>query len=263
MSRYMFARWPFYAWVIGGGFLIVGICLALALLFQINLLLPLSLLVVVMIGYLTFTSLWAAFLTYDQSIKKTVRYLIREGQILPTDTVVYPYIAEDGYISQLRSHLSLGQIWVIDVYSPQIMPGREVRRLRQQRPVLEPDRRLVQMPGRIDLIPMQVNSADVIVLAHVLSAIEQAGDRDLLLDEVTRLLKPGGRIVLVEPHRSWLSRIASFSPYRYMITETEMMALLKRNRFVQRNRLQMNGFLMLMKGVKPSQYQSIQLPLDI
>lgn len=263
MSRYFYAKWPFYLNVVGGGLILVFGGVIGAALFELYNLLPLAFLIVVIVAYVTMTSLWAAFLVYDQSMKRTALLMIREAQVQSTDKIVYPYVSEGGYIPWLMSHLTLGQISVIDIYSPQIMPGRNVNRMRQEGVNVRRDRRLVTMPGRIDLIPMQVNSVDIVVLAHVLSAIQQIGDQEILIQEVTRLLKPGGRIIIVAPHRTWMSRLTTFSPYHYTRSEAELTRLLKQNGYVQRQSTLINGFVLISHGTKPSQYQSIQLPLDI
>ncbi len=82
---------------------------------------------------------------------------------------------------------------VVDLYDPALMTEGSIRRARRRVP---PAPRT--LPGRPDHLPAATGSADTVLAVFAAHELRRAGDRHRLFAECVRVLRPGGRLVLVE-----------------------------------------------------------------
>ncbi|MEW5986676.1 MAG: class I SAM-dependent methyltransferase [Chloroflexota bacterium] len=152
--------------------------------------------------YFFLASLWSAYALYDAPGRRDSDHFWQMGQLQPTDTIVVVDLGLRWTAVALARRLTSGRVIVIDVYNPQLTPGRPLARLRAQaiRPITDP--RLTWRESSINLLPLPDSSVTVVTLSRVTSQLWQEGDRLLLLKEIYRLLAPGGRLLMSERVRS-------------------------------------------------------------
>ncbi|MGW4809371.1 class I SAM-dependent methyltransferase [Kitasatospora sp. NPDC004272] len=82
---------------------------------------------------------------------------------------------------------------VVDLYDPALMTEGSIRRARHHVPPVPHTR-----PGRHDRLPAATGSADTVLAVFAAHELRRADDRQQLFAECARVLRPGGRLVLVE-----------------------------------------------------------------
>ncbi|MFB7944748.1 class I SAM-dependent methyltransferase [Kitasatospora phosalacinea] len=82
---------------------------------------------------------------------------------------------------------------VVDLYDPALMTEGSIRRARHHVP---PAPRT--LPGGHDRLPAATGSADTVLAVFAAHELRHAADRQELFAECARVLRPGGRLVLVE-----------------------------------------------------------------
>jgi len=110
---------------------------------------------------------------------------------------------------RLHRRLRRGKLYLIDVYNPQLSPSAALVRTRRLRRRLPDDPRLDIRDGQFNLLSLPDKSIPAVMLPGILSQIWQQGDRQMLLNEAYRILKPGGRLLVSENVRTpsnWVLR---------------------------------------------------------
>ncbi len=99
---------------------------------------------------------------------------------------------------------------VIDLYNPQLMRAGQIGRVRDEshkHTLTTRNSQIEWLVGRIDLLPVTNNSVRVLVVDQLITALSDVANRTILLDEVRRVLAPGGQLIVVEktrtPANSW------------------------------------------------------------
>ncbi|MEU3493023.1 class I SAM-dependent methyltransferase [Kitasatospora cineracea] len=82
---------------------------------------------------------------------------------------------------------------VVDLYDPALMTEGSIRRARRHVP---PAPRT--LPGRPDHLPAATGTTDTVLAVFAAHELRRTGDRHELFAECARVLRPGGRLVLVE-----------------------------------------------------------------
>lgn len=164
----------------------------------------------------------------------------------------------------LSKKLQKGHIMILDVFNPQTMPDPALARLRHTAyndtllPLSDP--RTIWREGEIGRFPLRESSTQAIIIEQTFSALVHYGDRRLLLKEAMRVLKPGGRLIVVEPvqrnSNRWL--IGFGQPYWV----ESWRGLLEEAKFETVGDQSVNALLHAFHVIKPSQ-NVYQLRLDI
>lgn len=205
--HHIYAHWPAYLFLYGGGFALIIVVTMTAAERAWWAMVALALAALLVLGYFFGASLWAAHELYDRREQEPAQLLFRMGQLKPADEFVHVGLGRRRTAVRLSRRLMSGRLTVVDVYNPQLTPSRTLARARLTLQQLEPDPRLTWLEGNIELLPLPDHCTQVVTMNRVLSELWQHGDRMLLLEEVYRILRPGGRLLLIEPvrtQRSWL-----------------------------------------------------------
>jgi len=205
--RHIYEHWPTYLFLYGGGFSLVLIVVVTASGRGWWSVIALALATLLVLGYFFGASLWAAHQQYDRREQEPAHVLFRMGQLRPADDFVHVGLGRRNTAIRLSRRLMSGHLTVVDVYNPQLTPGRSLARARVNLLKVEADPRLTWLEGSIDLLPLPDHSTQAVTMNRVLSQLWQHGDRELLLGEIFRVLRPDGWLLLAEPVRtqtSWL-----------------------------------------------------------
>ena len=207
-SRYIYAHWPAFLSAYGG---MIAALLLVAVGFDKGwfALVPLAAAAAMVLGYGVSAAAWSAHKLYDPDGLLPHQVLFDMTNIKATDSLVYLDFGLREQAAEIAGRLTKGVVTVIDVYNPQLTPGRPLYRARLRAPSSVRDPRLEWLSGSVDLLPMPDNSVPAVFLCQVLSEFRQQGDRQALLNEVRRILAPGGHALIAEPSQSqtnWLTR---------------------------------------------------------
>jgi SAM-dependent methyltransferase len=198
--RYVQARWPLYLFGYGGGAVLVLVAVWLGLRQGWLALIPLALAAILILTYFFAASLWSAHQLYDNT--KIRDKLFDLGGFRPDEKFVYLDVGLKWLPISLSRRLTTGRILVIDLYNPNLTPGSSLVRAHRQTTHPQSDPRLSWRDGNITLLPLPDHSVPVIVLSEVISEFWQQGDRERLMEEICRILAPGGRLILAERVRT-------------------------------------------------------------
>lgn len=95
---------------------------------------------------------------------------------------------------------------VVDLYDPVLMTEGSIRRARRRVPPVAGT-----VAGRPDRLPVASGSADTVFAVFAAHELRRAADREALFAECVRVLRPGGRLVLVE-HLRDVANTAVYGP---------------------------------------------------
>jgi ubiquinone/menaquinone biosynthesis C-methylase UbiE len=120
------------------------------------------------------------------------------GGLRREDNVVDVCAGSGQAANAISRRLSTGRMIVVDVYNPQLTPSRALARSHRLGQPHRPDPRISRRDGSIDLLPLPDGSTETVTLIETASELWQQGDREGLLEEIVRVLAPGGRLLLAE-----------------------------------------------------------------
>lgn len=209
----------------------------------------------------TFLQFWF-FVQLRSIYHQLPRWLLSKGRISPEDQILYPYVSDSRLAHALIKHLSTGKFWLVDVYSPADMRSARTARSRNQDIVPEKDPRIKFIPGDIMLLPIQDQEIDVVVLTNVVQAITQAGDRERFLTEISRVMKPNGRILIFEPIRFTPRILVDPAANVQFWSKNELDQSLMSQGFSRIELQTPGGLTILGRATTPGRYENTQLPLE-
>jgi ubiquinone/menaquinone biosynthesis C-methylase UbiE len=207
-SRYLYWHWPLYVGLIGGGTAASLLLLAVGQLTASVGWLLWSGACLLGVAYFAAASLWLAYQRFDAPRYSVMDALFALGQLDPEDQLVHVELGERRDALALVRHLTTGHLTVVDIYTPYLVQASAVLRQRALAPPPIRDPRLTWHTGEFTLFPVPDHSIHAVTMQEVLPYIESDADRMLLLQEIQRVLKPGGHFLLAMPVRSNLYRLA-------------------------------------------------------
>jgi SAM-dependent methyltransferase len=261
-TRHIYAQWPGYL-LRYGGLVLALLMIGSGLVLGRQLLLALGLVLLMAGLLLLWAALWTAHKLYDTSGLQTTEVLFNLSQVQATDPIACIDLGLRQQAIILSRHLTTGQITVIDVYNPQLAAAAGLARARHQAPAAQTDPRLIWYDGSINLLPMPDKSVTAVFLPQILSEFSQHGDRQAILREVRRILKPNGRLLLAEQTASWLNWLrvgpgtSKLQPAEYWHN------LLLEADFELRRQEDLQGLMLCLRADVPSPYAGQQLPLAL
>lgn len=220
---------------------------------------------VILVGtlFLYWAARWTTKRRYDADQLLVTEALFSMSQAQPGDNLASVDLGLRIPAVALSRHLTTGRITVIDVFNPQLTGGKELARARKQAPSYKMDPRLDWFDGRINLLPLPDNSVSAVFMPLILSEFSQHGDRQTLLREIKRILRPNGRLLVAEQNTSWLNWL-SLDPGSSRLLPTEYWRrLLLDAGFDVRRQEEFHGLTICMRADKPSPFAGRQLSLDL
>ena len=258
---YISAHWPAYVFGYAGLTLLLLVIVFFSGYYGWYAYIALSFAMLMLLAYFFGVSVWAAHVQHDGADHDLIFEMAR---LRPEDEFVHIGLGLKTTAVGLGRRLSTGHMIVIDVYNPQLMPHDSIARGRAQAPQPGPDNRVTWREGSIDLLPLPDSSVRIVTINCTFNALWQNGDHNRLLSEIRRILKPGGRLVMVEKVRSytnwlvWGPFATRYPPSHYWRRRLES------NGFEIRQELaQFHGMVQFYRAEKPIPFRGRQLELGL
>lgn len=258
--RQVYNHWPTYLVGYGGGTILSLVVVVISVTRGWWSFIPLVLALLLVLAYFFLVSLWMA---YVRNEAEEAELLLSWAQLSPTDSLAYIDLGQRRLALRLVSYLTTGKVTIIDVYSPQLTTSAALVRARTYSPPLfHGDPRIHWLDGSCDLLPLPDKCVPVVILPYILSEFWQNGDREQLLREVYRILKPGGRLIMLESVRHSSTALV-FGPLVWGRPAAAYWhkALIQADFTIRKEQTLHAGFAQAFRADKPVQYQSRQLDL--
>jgi ubiquinone/menaquinone biosynthesis C-methylase UbiE len=258
--RQIYYHWPTYLMGYGGGAIFSIVVAIISFAQGWWSFIPLLFALLLVLTYFFVASLWLA---YTRNEAEEAHLLLAWAQLSTTDSLAYLDLGQRHLALRLVSYLTTGKITIIDVYNPQLTASAALARARTYTPPLpQGDPRIHGLEGSCDLLPLPDKCVPVVILPYILTEFWQHGDREQLLREVYRILKPGGRLILLESVRHpanvvvlgplvWGRPAAAY--WQTVLTQAGFS--LRKEQSLQ------SGLTQAFRADKPVQYQNRQLDL--
>lgn len=197
--RYIQEQWPTYVFGFGGGAIASMIILWLSISRGWYSFIIIAFALILLTAYFFLASLWRVGYSFD--IRLLRNSLFDLGNLQPEESLVQICLGRRYIPAIFSRRLTTGHVLVLDIYHPQITPGRGLARARHraQFPV---DPRLSWRDGSMNLLPLPDASAKNVILVHIASEYWQHGDQMQLFLELFRILAPDGQLLIAESIRS-------------------------------------------------------------
>lgn len=258
--RQVYIHWPAYLVGYGGGAVLALFVVFISIQRQWWGFIPLMLAFLLLLVYFFAASLWVA---YQKNEPGEILLLLAWAQLKPTDSFAHIDLGRRSAGVRLARFLTTGKLTVIDVYNPQLTPGAALVRARSMAgPMLPSDPRLTWLEGSIDLLPLPDKSMLVVTMSHTLPQFWQQGDQAQLLQEIYRILKPGGRLILLEQTRQPANMVMLGPLVWRWPAAAQWQHLLQKTGFtIRKQEMIQAGLTTAFRADKPVQFQNRQLDL--
>ncbi len=150
-------------------------------------------------------SLAVSHYVYDRSDLYRWQW-IRERVAASPRHVVNIHAGLDETSWALQEIYPTAEVTIFDIYDPAEMPEPSIARARREAQSL-----LASVSADFRRLPLQTASADLVTVIFVAHELRQAHSKEAFFRELSRVLQPGGRLLLVEHLRdAW--NLAAFGP---------------------------------------------------
>lgn len=251
---------PTYGIGYGGGIILLFVVMILSLSQGWHSFVILALVGLLVLLYFLSVTLWAYHSLYDNDNIRDTLYEI--GALSPTTTVVDVNLGLRDFPVALSRRLTTGKVIVLDVYNPNLAPNRVLARAhdKAERPPSDP--RLSWREASIALLPLPDNSVQIVTMVQTLSELWQEGDRSKLLQEVNRVLQPGGRVLLAERVQTPINLAISGPAGLRLAPVSYWHSLLDRGDFKAGRSRSLRGLMLCLRVDKRLEGESRPLPID-
>ncbi len=205
-------------------------------------------------------NLWAVVKIYGRNGIRPHHVLFDLGRIQSHDEIVYIDLGRRQQPISLSRRLTTGHITVVDVYNPQWITQKPPTRQPSQ-PADDP--RLTWIDGDIHLLPFPDGSVTHVMLCEVLSPFWQHGDRLILLEEIRRILRPKGQLLLAEKCRTMNYWLVDGPAASQIPPQTYWAELIHKTGFRIRKEVNRDGLITCWRVSKPTQREARQLAFDL
>jgi SAM-dependent methyltransferase len=131
---------------------------------------------------------------------------IRERVAPSPRHVVNIHAGLDETSSALQEMYPAAEVMILDVYDPAEMPEPSIARARR-----EAQATLASVKAEFRRLPLETASADLLTVIFVAHELRRAASKEAFFREAWRVIRPGGRLLLVEHLRDgW--NLAAFGP---------------------------------------------------
>ena len=131
---------------------------------------------------------------------------IRERVAAAPRHVVNIHAGLDETSQALQEMYPAAEVTILDIYDPAEMPEPSIARARREARSL-----LASVNADFRRLPLETASADLVTVIFVAHELRQAASKTAFFRELARLVKPGGRVLLVEHLRDgW--NVLAFGP---------------------------------------------------
>jgi len=133
----------------------------------------------------------------------------------------------------VAKHLSAGRVIGIDIWDKMEIPGNSPERAYTNAEIEGVRDRVEFKTGNVLSIPFPDNSFDVVTSSSVINNLHGTSEKLKALEEILRVLRPGGRFLLLEPLRD-LWGFLTFTPLGVwmLLPKDGWIALLKKTGFM-------------------------------
>lgn len=202
MLTILFFNWSLYALAL----FVALACLVATLIFP----LPTGLIILLLAGvggavYFLVVSLAVSHVIYDQSPLYRWTW-IKNQFVRAPQQMANIHAGFDESSEALRDLFPQAKLVILDFYDPKRMTEPSIARARRYRPA-----KLTSTPIDPGTIPLADSSCDAVFLLFAAHEIRAAQERLRFFREVSRIVIPGGTVLLVE-HRRDLANFLAFGP---------------------------------------------------
>jgi len=131
---------------------------------------------------------------------------IREGVAPNPGHVVNIHAGLDETSLALQEMYPAAEVTILDIYDPAEMPEPSIARARR-----EEGSALASVKADFRKLPLQSETADLVAVIFVAHELRRATSKEAFFRELARVIKPGGRVLLVEHLRDTWNLLA-FGP---------------------------------------------------
>ncbi|MFN2224479.1 MAG: methyltransferase domain-containing protein [Chloroflexota bacterium] len=257
----MRAQWPIYLFGYGGGIVLLIAVIVISVAQGWYSFVLLALVGLMVLAYFLGVSLWAYHALHDNHSIRDALYEM--GELAPTMTVVDINLGLREFPVALSRRMTTGKVIVLDVYNPLLAPKRTRARAHDSavRPVSDP--RLFWRDGNINLLPLPDDSVQAVTLVQVASELWQEGDRLRLLEEINRVLQPGGCLLMAERVQTSINLLVSGPAGLRLAPSGYWLELLERGDFKIRQSKSIRDLILCLRVDKRQVGEARPLPVDL
>ncbi len=207
--------------------------------------------------------IWGANRLFGQTGLQPLEALVKMGQMKPTANIAAIDLGLRQGAMRVVRVLTTGELVVVDVYNPQLVPSRTILRAREQAPSPVADPRLIWRDGRLTLLPLPDDSVSAVFVDQILSAFWQEGDRKRLLREIHRILEPNGRLLVAERLNTRINQLTLGVAASKLKSADYWQNLLTSTGFKFQVSKDLDGLILCMRVDKPVPHSGTQLSLGL